>query len=290
MSAIHTHHQYIAGFFLLGAFAHGAIYLIRDANLTPGAANNSLRARFVTTLLQYRSAIISHAITLFLGFHTLGLYVHNDVMQAFGTPEFEISLSPVFGQWLQVAHGQNVGSLLSCGDVLVHHAIALGLHTTVLVLLKAALNGRSSKLMPDKGAFGYGFPCDGPGRGGTCDISAWDGFYLAAFWMLNTIGWVTFYWHWKHITLVTNNLSLWTESSTYLMGWLRDYLWFNSSQLIESIVWAHEQTPLANLIIWAEKPVALSIVQARFVGLAHFAIGYVLTYGPFVMASSSSYM
>jgi hypothetical protein len=25
-------------------------------------------------------------------------------MQAFGTPEFEISLSPVFGQWL-VAHG-----------------------------------------------------------------------------------------------------------------------------------------------------------------------------------------
>ena len=112
------------------------------------------------------------------------------------------------------------GSPLSCGDVLVHHAIALGLHTTVLVLLKAALNGRSSKLMPDKGAFGYGFPCDGPGRGGTCDISAWDGFYLAAFWMLNTIGWVTFYWHWKHITLVTNNLSLWTESSTYLMGWL----------------------------------------------------------------------
>ena len=299
MSAIYTHHQYIAGFFLLGAFAHGAIYLIRDANLTPGAANNSLRARFVTTLLQYRSAIISHlsAITLFLGFHTLGLYVHNDVMQAFGTPEFEISLSPVFGQWLQVAHGQNVGSPLSCGDVLVHHAIALGLHTTVLVLLKAALNGRSSKLMPDKGAFGYGFPCDGPGRGGTCDISAWDGFYLAAFWMLNTIGWVTFYWHWKHITLVTNNLSLWTESSTYLMGWLRDYLWFNSSQLIngysplgvtKNAVW--DWMFLFGHLIWAEKPVALSIVQARFVGLAHFAIGYVLTYGPFVMASSSSYM
>jgi hypothetical protein len=24
--------------------------------------------------------------------------------------------------------------------------------------------------------------------GGTCDISAWDAFYLAMFWMLNTIG------------------------------------------------------------------------------------------------------
>ena len=109
------------------------------------------------------------------GYHTLSLYVHNDV-----------SLSPVFGQWLQVAHGSQVGSPLSCGDVLVHHAIALGLHTTVLVLLKAALNGRSSKLMPDKATFGYGFPCDGPGRGGTCDIS------------------------------------LWNESSTYLMGWFCD--------------------------------------------------------------------
>jgi photosystem I P700 chlorophyll a apoprotein A2 len=38
-------------------------------------------------------------------------------------------------------------------------------------------------------------------RGGTCDISAWDAFYLAMFWMLNTIGWVTFYWHWKHMAI-----------------------------------------------------------------------------------------
>jgi len=26
--------------------------------------------------------------------------------------------------------------------------------------------------MPDKKDFGYSFPYDGPGRGGTCDISA----------------------------------------------------------------------------------------------------------------------
>ncbi|KAM0931992.1 putative photosystem I [Dioscorea sansibarensis] len=73
------------------------------------------------------------------------------------------------------------------------------------------------------------------------------------------------------------------------MGWLRDYLWLNSSQLIngynpfgmnslsvwawmflfghleliETLAWAHERTPLANLIRWRDKPVALSIVQAR---------------------------
>jgi photosystem I P700 chlorophyll a apoprotein A2 len=55
--------------------------------------------------------------------------------------------------------------------------------------------------MPDKIHFGYGFPCDGPGRGGTCDISAWDSFYLATFWMLNTNAWIMFYFHWKHLTL-----------------------------------------------------------------------------------------
>ena len=61
-------------------------------------------------------------------------------------------------RWLQVAHGGALGSSLTAGDFLVHHAIALGLHVTSLVLLKSALNARGSKLMPDKAGFGYGFP------------------------------------------------------------------------------------------------------------------------------------
>ena len=43
---------------------------------------------------------------------------------------------------------------------MVHHAIALGLHVTMLILLKRALDARGSKLMPDKIAFSYGFTCD----------------------------------------------------------------------------------------------------------------------------------
>jgi photosystem I P700 chlorophyll a apoprotein A2 len=116
------------------------------------------------------------------------------------------------------------------GDLLAHHAIALGLHLTLLILLKGSLDGAGSKLMPDKIHFGYGFACDGPGRGGTCDISAWDSFYLATFWMLNTGAWITFYFHWKHLTL--NTVFQFDESSTYLNGWFRDYLWFNSTPLI----------------------------------------------------------
>ena len=57
--------------------------------------------------------------------------------------------------------------------------------------------------------------------------------------------------------------------------------------LIETIVWAHQRTPLANLVGWRDKPVALSIVQARVVGLAHFTIGYILTYAAFLIASTS---
>ncbi|KAL9989933.1 Photosystem I P700 chlorophyll a apoprotein A2 [Helianthus debilis subsp. tardiflorus] len=139
-------------------------------------------------MLEHKEAIISHLswASLFLGFHTLGLYVHNDVMLAFGTPEKQILIEPIFAQWIQSAHGktsygfdillsstsgpafnagrsiwlpgwlnavnENSNSLfltIGPGDFLVHHAIALGLHTTTLILVKGALDARGSKLMPD---------------------------------------------------------------------------------------------------------------------------------------------
>ncbi len=362
-AALYTHHQYIAGFLMCGAFAHGAIFFIRDYDPEKNHGNVLYR------VLAHKEAIISHLswVSLFLGFHTLGLYCHNDAMQAFGTPEKQILIEPVFAQFIQAAHGKtaygfefflssptNPATIASKdiwlpewsnainsktnslfltigpGDFLVHHAIALGLHTTTLILVKGALDARGSKLMPDKKDFGYSFPCDGPGRGGTCDISAWDAFYLAVFWMLNTVAWTTYYWHWKHLTLWQGNVEQFNESSTYLLGWFRDYLWLNSSQLIngynafgmnslsvwawiflfahliwaigfmfliswrgywqeliETLVWAHERTPIANLIRWQDKPVALSIVQARLVGLAHYAVGFIFTYAAFLIASTS---
>ena len=267
-AALYTHHQYIAGFIMVGAFAHGAIFLVRDYDPEQNKGNVLYR------VLQHKEAIISHLswVSLFLGFHTLGIYVHNDVVVAFGTPEKQILIEPVFAQFIQAAHGKalygmdlllsnpdsiaatawpNYGNVwlpgwldavnsgtnslflaIGPGDFLVHHAIALGLHTTTLILVKGALDARGSKLMPDKKDFGYAFPCDGPGRGGTCDISAWDSFYLSLFWMLNTIAWVTFYFHWKHLGIWQGNVAQFNESSTYLMGWFRDYLWLYSSQLI----------------------------------------------------------
>uniref|UniRef100_A0A1Y3BX93 Putative photosystem I PsaA/PsaB n=1 Tax=Helianthus annuus TaxID=4232 RepID=A0A1Y3BX93_HELAN len=93
-------------------------------------------------------------------------------MLAFGTPEKQILIEPIFAQWIQSAHGKTsygsiyfylqrvarhsmrveaYGCRVGPGDFLVHHAIALGLHTTTLILVKGALDARGSKLMQIKG-------------------------------------------------------------------------------------------------------------------------------------------
>jgi photosystem I P700 chlorophyll a apoprotein A2 len=366
-AALYTHHQYIAGFLMVGAFAHGAIFWVRDYDPEQNKGN------VLDRVLKHKEAIISHLswVSLFLGFHTLGLYVHNDVVVAFGTPEKQILIEPVFAQFIQSSHGKllygfdtllsnpdsiattawpNHGNVwlpgwldainhstntlfltIGPGDFLVHHAFALGLHVTTLICVKGALDARGTKLMPDKKDFGFTFPCDGPGRGGTCQTSAWEqSFYLGIFWMLNTIAWVTFYFHWKLLGIWQGNVAQFNESSTYLMGWFRDYLWLYSAQtingynpygtsnlsvwswmflfghlvwatgfmfliswrgywqeLIETLVWAHERTPLANLVRWKDKPVALSIVQGWLVGLVHFTVGFVLTFAAFLIASTA---
>jgi photosystem I P700 chlorophyll a apoprotein A2 len=102
MAALYTHHQYIAGFIMVGAFAHGAIFLVRDYD--PEANKGNVLYR----MLQHKEALISHLswVSLFLGFHTLGLYVHNDVVVAFGTPEKQMLIEPVFGQFIQAASGK----------------------------------------------------------------------------------------------------------------------------------------------------------------------------------------
>ena len=342
--ALYVHHSWIASFAMMGSFGHGGIFLIRDYTINP--ADQSVIGR----MIRHKGAIISHLswICLWLGFQTLAVYIHNDTIVGGAEQEKQILIEPVFGQIIQESSGKPLYSSrifniirskfdsfimpLGPADLLAHHAIALGLHLSILILLKGSLDARGSKLMADKIHFGYGFACDGPGRGGTCDISAWDSFYLATFWMLNTGAWITFYFHWKHLRLWQNTLCKFDESSTYLDGWFRDYLWFNSrplihgyntfgandlsiwawaflgghlcwatgfmfliswrgywQELIDIILYMHLKTPiLYNL--WngdIYTPVALSIVQARFVGLVHFSIGFILTYAAFVIGATS---
>ncbi|MEM1239655.1 MAG: photosystem I core protein PsaA [Cyanobacteria bacterium P01_H01_bin.26] len=134
---------------------------------------------------------------------------------------------------------------LGTADFLIHHIHAFTIHVTVLVLLKGVLYARSSRLIPDKGELGFRFPCDGPGRGGTCQVSAWDHVFLGLFWMYNSLSIVIFHFFWKmqsdvwgtvdadgtisHIT--GGNFAL---ASITNNGWLRDFLWAQASQVISS--------------------------------------------------------
>ena len=53
-AALYTHHQYIAGFLMVGAFAHGAIFFVRDYD--PELNKDNVLAR----MLEHKEAIISH--------------------------------------------------------------------------------------------------------------------------------------------------------------------------------------------------------------------------------------
>ncbi len=358
--SLFTHHMWIGGFLICGAAAHAGIFMVRDYD--PAKNVNNLLDR----MLRHRDAIISHLnwVCIFLGFHSFGLYIHNDTMRALGRPQdmfsdTAIQLKPVFANWIQGIHAAAAGTtapyatssvspifggetlvvggkvaaahmVLGTADFLVHHIHAFTIHVTVLILLKGVLYARSSRLIPDKAELGFRFPCDGPGRGGTCQVSAWDHVFLGLFWMYNCISVVIFHFSWKMQSDIFGTVDAsgtvtnmaggnFAQSALTINGWLRDFLWAQASnviqsygsalsaygliflgahfiwafslmflfsgrgywqELIESIVWAHNKLNVAPAI----SPRALSITQGRAVGLAHYLLGGIATTWAFFLA------
>jgi photosystem I P700 chlorophyll a apoprotein A1 len=103
--SLFTHHVWIGGFCIVGAGAHAAIFMVRDYDPTNNYNN------LLDRVIRHRDAIISHLnwVCIFLGFHSFGLYIHNDTMSALGRPQdmfsdTAIQLQPVFAQWVQNTH------------------------------------------------------------------------------------------------------------------------------------------------------------------------------------------
>nr|YP_010336476.1 photosystem I P700 chlorophyll a apoprotein A1 [Goniotrichopsis reniformis]UNJ14882.1 photosystem I P700 chlorophyll a apoprotein A1 [Goniotrichopsis reniformis] len=358
--SLFTHHVWIGGFCMVGGAAHGAIFMVRDYN--PSQNYNNLLDR----VIRHRDAIISHLnwVCIFLGFHSFGLYIHNDTMRALGRSQdmfsdTAIQLQPIFAQWVQNIHTLAPGNTapnalatvsyafggdtvsvggkiammpisLGTADFMVHHIHAFTIHVTTLILLKGLLFARNSRLIPDKSNLGFRFPCDGPGRGGTCQVSGWDHTFLGLFWMYNSLSIVLFHFSWKMQSSVWGTVSPsgavshitggnFTQSAITINGWLRDFLWAQASQviqsygsalsaygliflgahfiwafslmflfsgrgywqeLIESIIWAHNKLKVAPTV----QPRALSITQGRAVGLAHYLLGGIGTTWAFFLA------
>nr|WMP11601.1 Photosystem I P700 chlorophyll a apoprotein A1 [Laurencia tasmanica] len=357
--SLFTHHMWIGGFCIVGAGAHASIFMVRDYN--PAQNYDNLLDR----VIRHRDAIISHLnwLCIFLGFHSFGLYIHNDTMRALGRSQdmfsdTGIQLQPIFAQWIQNIHtlapsntspnslatasyafgGDTIAVAnkiammpikLGTADFMVHHIHAFTIHVTVLILVKGFLFARNSRLIPDKSNLGFRFPCDGPGRGGTCQVSAWDHVFLGLFWMYNSLSIVIFHFSWKMQSDVWGSIKgteishiaggNFAQSAITINGWLRDFLWAQASQviqsygsalsaygliflgahfvwafslmflfsgrgywqeLIESIVWAHNKVKVAPSI----QPRALSITQGRAVGLAHYLLGGIGTTWAFFLA------
>ncbi len=273
--SLFTHHMWIGGFMICGGAAHAGIFMVRDYD--PAVNNHNV----LDNMLRHRDAIISHLnwVCIFLGFHSFGLYVHNDTMRAWGRPQdmfsdSAISLKPILANWIQGIHAVAAGSTapyagasvspifggdtvavggkvamahmnLGTADFLVHHIHAFTIHVTVLILLKGVLYARSSRLVPDKAELGFRFPCDGPGRGGTCQVSSWDHVFLGLFWMYNCISVVIFHFSWKMQSDIFGTVGAngavtnmaggnFAESALTINGWLRDFLWAQATQVITS--------------------------------------------------------
>ena len=78
-----THHMWIGGLFIVGAGAHAGIAMVRDYDPAKHIDN------VLDRILKARDALISHLnwVCMWLGFHSFGLYIHNDTMRALGRPQ-----------------------------------------------------------------------------------------------------------------------------------------------------------------------------------------------------------
>ncbi|KAL8223765.1 hypothetical protein R6Q57_019240 [Mikania cordata] len=221
--SLFTHHMWIGGFLIVGAVAHAAIFMVRDYD--PTTRYNDQLDR----VLRHRDAIISHLnwACIFLGFHSFGLYIHNDTMSALGRPQdmfsdTAIQLQPIFAQWIQNTHALAPGA------------------TAPGAIASTSLSWGNSRLIPDKENLGFRFPSDWPG-GGTCQVLASDHVFLGLFWMYNAISVVIFHFSWKMQLDVWGSISdqgvvthimggKFAQSSITINGWLRDFLWAHASQ------------------------------------------------------------
>ncbi|KAI5011362.1 hypothetical protein ZWY2020_013499 [Hordeum vulgare] len=282
-----THHIWIAGFLIV--------------DYDPTTRYNDLLGRF----LRHHDAIISHLnwVCIFLGFYCFVLYIHNDTMSALGRPQdmfldTAIQLQPIFAQWVQNIHATTPG--VTTPGATTSTSLTWGGGELVALGGKVAF----SRLIPDKANLGFRFPCDGPGRGGTCEVSAWDHVFLGLFLMYNAILVVIFHFSWtmqwdvwgtisdqgvvNHITVRNFAHSSITINGLMVLPYLHmvffflgaHFLWAFSlmflfsgrgylQELIESTVWAHNKLKIAP----ATHPSALSIIQGRVVGVTHYLLG-----------------
>jgi photosystem I P700 chlorophyll a apoprotein A1 len=133
---------------VVGAFSHYGIFMIREFEY-------SHKYFIIPEITCHRNIITGHLIyvNIWLAFHSFGLLVHNDTMQALSRPQDmftdnSIALKPLFAAWVQSLRvvgydievlGSKVVTLtqeLGTSDLIVHHVHAFTIHCTILNIIQ----------------------------------------------------------------------------------------------------------------------------------------------------------
>ena len=211
------HHSWIAFGLISGCSTHASIFSLYKLCWIPLQKTDYFSVLYISVL--HREVILGHLIqiSIFLGVHSLGLLIHNDTMQILNrlTDTFSdsrLQLKPVFANLAKNGLTSSLNRELSAIDIftrltaitsgfielktndyIVHHVHLFNIHVTLLISIKGILNARNSRLVSDKLKSNFRYSCDGPGRGGTCQISSWDHAFLVTFWAYNTIAVIIFH-------------------------------------------------------------------------------------------------
>ena len=200
--SIFCHHTWIGCLLILESSAHTSIQLVKGSTSMCHAP---------TLILQHHHTLLTHLIWLNISLrsHSLTLYIHNNTSNTLGRAEdifhdnsIRLYPSPNLLSSCNPSIRPNplsTSTTLSLGtsDFLVNHIHAFSLHLTVLIVLKGILHSRTSRLISDKLDLGFRYPCDGPSRGGTCQVSPWDHLFLSLSWMYNLTSILLFHYFWK---------------------------------------------------------------------------------------------
>ena len=95
-TTLYMHHIWISCLLFTGSISHLGIFITSSNPSNP----------YIYSILSHKHSILSTLswLSLFLGFHTLLIYVHNDTLIAFGIPSKQLSVEP---SWVQILHGRS---------------------------------------------------------------------------------------------------------------------------------------------------------------------------------------
>ena len=126
-STTYIHHSWIASITILASSSHLSIYLTRDYTYHLDSSTP------ISILLADKSSVLSSItyISIYLGCHTLGIYIHNDTCISLSHLTPSLSLDPILSQLIQELLGKHLSNTSSTLSSMVnpHYNTIQHLHT-----------------------------------------------------------------------------------------------------------------------------------------------------------------